>query len=116
MYDAAIEEVQIAVRLSGESTMSLAILGHAHAAAGHPRQAKEILAKLARRSRDQDAPSYRIALVRTGLGDRDKAISWLERADPERSAWLAWIGVEPRIDGLRSDARFVRLLRRLMLP
>jgi adenylate cyclase len=115
MYDAAIAEVETAVRLSRESTMSLAVLGHAHASAGHVREAKAILAKLVRRARTQYVPSYWIALVHTGLGDASRAISWLERADRERSAWLAWIKVEPRFDRLRPDPRFARLLRRVKL-
>jgi tetratricopeptide (TPR) repeat protein len=115
MFDAAIAEVETAVRLSHESTMSLAVLGHAHASAGHVRDAKAILARLRRRGRSEYVPSYWIALVHTGLGDKARAISWLERAERERSAWLAWIKVEPRFDRLRSEARFSRLLRRLKL-
>ncbi len=114
-YDAAIAEVETAVRLTHESTMSLAVLGHAHASAGHAREARAILARLLRRGRTQYVPSYWIALVHVGLDDRDQAFRWLDRADRERSAWLAWIKVEPRFDGLRSDPRFPRLLRRLKL-
>ena len=115
MYDRAIEEVQTAVRLSKESTMSLAVLGHAYASAGRPREARELLATLLKRGRSTYVPSYWIALVHVGLGDRNRAFEWLERADRERSAWLAWVRVEPRFDGLRSDPRFAKLLRRLKL-
>jgi TolB-like protein/Tfp pilus assembly protein PilF len=115
MYDEAIDELQTAVRLSKDSTMSLAVLGHAYASAGRLPEAKELLARLMKRSRAQYVPSYWIALIHTGLKDRDRAFAWLERANRERSAWLAWIKVEPRFDGLRSDPRFARLLRRLRL-
>ena len=115
MYDEAIAEVQTAVRLSKESTMSLAVLGHAYASAGRAREARRLLATLRRRTRSQYVPSYWIALVHVGLGDRDRAFEWLERANRERSAWLAWIKVEPRFDSLRSDPRFPLLLRRLKL-
>lgn len=115
MYNEAIGELTTAARLSQESTMSLAVLGHAHASAGHAREARELLAKLLARSRSQYVPSYWIALVYVGLGDRDRAFTWLERANRERSAWLAWAKVEPRFDRLRSDPRFDRFLRRLNL-
>jgi adenylate cyclase len=115
MYGRAIEEVEVAVRLSKESTMSLAVLGHAYASAGRAREARGILDKLVRRGRTQYVPSYWIALIYVGLGDRGRAFSWLDRAEHERSAWLAWIKVEPRFDRLRSDARFSRLLGRLKL-
>lgn len=115
MFDEAIHEIQTAVRLSNESTMSLAVLGHAFASAGLDREAQEVLTKLLKRGRSQYVPSYWIALVHVGLGDRDKAFTWLERANRERSAWLAWVKVEPRFDRLRSDPRFSRLLRSLKL-
>jgi len=57
-----------------------------------------------------------IALVYTGLGDKDKAFEWLENAYNERNHWLIWIKVEPRFDSLRSDPRFTDLLRRIGLP
>lgn len=115
MYDEAIEEVRTAVRLSKDSTMSLAVLGHAYASAGRSREARNVLARLLKRGRTQYVPSYWIALIHVGLGDRDRAFDWLERANRERSAWLAWIKVEPRFDRLRSDPRFSRLLRRVKL-
>ena len=115
MYDRAIHEIELAVGLSQESTMSLAMLGHAYASAGRAREARQILLKLVRRGRTQYVPSYWIALVHVGLGDRARAFSWLDRANRERSAWLAWIKVEPRFDQLRADPRFPRLLRDLNL-
>ncbi len=115
MFERAIDEVETAVRLTNESTMSLAVLGHAFASAGRPKEAQQILSTLAKRGRSQYVPSYWIALVYVGLGDKDRAFQWLGRAEKERSAWLAWVKVEPRFDGLRSDPRFGRLLRRLNL-
>ncbi|MGA7923904.1 MAG: tetratricopeptide repeat protein, partial [Thermoplasmata archaeon] len=115
MYEEAIHEVGIAARLSNESTMSLAVLGHAYASAGRAREARELLTRLLQRSRRQYVPSYWIALIHVGLDDRDRAFTWLERANRERSAWLAWAKVEPRFDRLRTDVRFPRLLRRLNL-
>ncbi len=114
-FDEAIREVRTAVELSGESTISLAVLAHALASAGRPAEAREILARLLRRGRTQYVPSYWIALVHVGLGDRNRAFAWLDRARRERSSWLAWVKVEPRFDSLRSDPRFGRLLRQLNL-
>lgn len=95
--------------------MSLVVLGHAYASAGRSREAQAILARLRRRSRSRYVPSYWVALIYVGLQDRSRAFSWLERPERERSAWLAWANVEPRFDGLRSDPRFGRLIRRLRL-
>jgi class 3 adenylate cyclase len=115
MYAEAIAEIRQAVASSGGSTISLAVLAHALASAGNRSEATRILEDLLERSRTRYLPSYWIALIYTGLGDSDQALAWLERAYEERSSWLVWIGVEPRFDGLRSDARFGSLLRRMRL-
>ncbi len=115
MYSEAITELRKAVELSGRSIISLAVLGHAYASAGDKVRAKKILAELKKRSRGQYVPSYWIALIYTGLGDKTKAFLWLRRAYRERSSWLAWVKVEPRFDGLRSDKRFASLLRSMRL-
>ena len=55
-----------------------------------------------------------IAVVYAGFGDRvDQTMEWLEKAYEERSGLLIWLKVWPIFDHLRSDARFVRLLRRI---
>ncbi|MDQ5837736.1 MAG: hypothetical protein M3379_13245, partial [Acidobacteriota bacterium] len=45
----------------------------------------------------------------------DAALEWLERAYAERDVWLVWLKVDPRLDPLRSDARFRNLLWRVFL-
>ena len=115
MYDQAIAEIQQSVDSSGGSTISLAVLAHALASAGKEPEARKILGDLLERSRTRYLPSYWIALVFTGLGDINQAMTWLERAYEERSSWLVWIKVEPRFDRLRSEPRFDSLLRRMRL-
>jgi adenylate cyclase len=115
MYKEAIAEIQKAVDSSGGSTISLAVLAHAYASAGNKSEARKILQDLLERSRTRYIPSYWVALIFVGLGDIDQSIAWLERAYEERSSWLVWIGVEPRFDPLRTDPRFVSLLRRMRL-
>jgi Tfp pilus assembly protein PilF len=115
MFREAIAELQEAVRLSSGSTISLAVLGHAYAAAGNHAEAERILKTLMERAETQYLPSYWIALIYTGLADKERAFEWLERAHQERSSWLVWIGVEPRFDGLRSHPRFLRLVEQMGL-
>ena len=59
---------------------------------------------------------YSVALVHVGLGDRDQALAWLEKAYVERSDYMAYLNREPMLDGLRSDPRFAALVRRVGLP
>ncbi|HVH15515.1 MAG TPA: tetratricopeptide repeat protein [Candidatus Angelobacter sp.] len=113
MFKEAIEQVEQAVKLSKESTVSLATLAQAYASAGNNAEAQKILDRLLDRSKKQYVPSYWIALVQMSLESRDQALIWLERAYHERSSWLVWANVEPRFDTLRSEPRFTRLLARI---
>ena len=52
-----------------------------------------------------------IAAVYIGLGETDRAFSWLHQACEERATALVNVKVEPAFDGLRGDPRFADLLR-----
>ncbi len=55
-----------------------------------------------------------VALSDVGLGERDEALRWLEKAEAERGP-LHELGVDPRFDSLRAMPGFQRLLGRLGL-
>jgi hypothetical protein len=115
MYPEAIAELQKAVSLSGESTVALAMLGHALASGGMRAEADQVMQKLVERSKSTYVPSYWIAVIYNGFRDRQNVLAWLEKAYDERSSWLAWIKVEPRFDWLRGDPGFDSIVRRLGL-
>jgi hypothetical protein len=50
-----------------------------------------------------------------GMGDKDKALVWLEKAYAERADGLTWLNVEPMLDEVRSDPRFEDLIHRIGL-
>ena len=116
MYSEAISELETAVRLSGESTLALAMLGHGLAAAGRTEEASKILAKLKERSRSQYVPSYWIAVIYNGFKDREQTVLWMNKAFDERSSWLVWSNVEPRFAWLRSEPGFASLLEKMKFP
>jgi tetratricopeptide (TPR) repeat protein len=60
-------------------------------------------------------PAYAFATVYAGIGDKERAFQYLERARAEHSAYMDYINVEPTLDGLRDDPRFADLLRGLNL-
>ena len=60
-------------------------------------------------------PSYSVAAIYSALGQSDQAFIWLERAYDEHDSWMDYLGLDPRLDGLRSDARFADLMRRMKL-
>jgi adenylate cyclase len=116
MFKEALDELQIAVSLSGNSTIALAMLGHALASAGQKERAEAILEELHKRSSTQYVPSYWIATIYNGFGDADNVFEWYGKAYDERSSWLVWINVEPRLDWLRADSRFISLLKKIGFP
>jgi DNA-binding winged helix-turn-helix (wHTH) protein/TolB-like protein/Tfp pilus assembly protein PilF len=111
MYAEAVEEFQKGIKLSG-SPLMVALLGHAYAASGKKEEARKVLAELKHLSSRRYVSPYTIAAIYTGLGERDQAFDWLERAFEERDIWLMNMKVDPVFSSLRSDKRFIDLLRR----
>jgi hypothetical protein len=56
------------------------------------------------------------AVIYTGLGEKDQAFAWMERAYQERALEVTFLKIEQRFDSLRSDPRFADLQRRIGLP
>jgi tetratricopeptide (TPR) repeat protein len=113
MREEAIASFEKASTLSGGNPMVLGELGHAYAVTGRRADADKVLAQLSRR---EYPPPYEIALIHAGMGDIDQSLAWLDKSYRERARALGFAKVEPRLDPLRADPRFVALLRRLALP
>ena len=109
---AAITEYETANRLN-ESSGTLAHLSHAYALAGRKDDARTLLFKLEDMSRQRYVPAFNIAIAYEGLGDKDEAIRWLEKAYNERFWGMILLKTDPRWDSLRSDPRFQDLMRRV---
>ncbi|MBA4124060.1 MAG: hypothetical protein H0X72_16580 [Acidobacteria bacterium] len=58
-------------------------------------------------------PPYDIALIYTGLGDKDQAFEWFERAYADHSTEMIYFKVEPMLTSLRSDPRYQNILVRM---
>jgi serine/threonine protein kinase/tetratricopeptide (TPR) repeat protein len=99
--------------ISGSSLNRKSSLGHAYAVGGRIARARSVLAALRAATARSYVPSYYFALVHAGLGERDQALRYLERAYEERSTVLAYLLIDPRLGPLRDDPRFLALARRL---
>jgi TolB-like protein/tetratricopeptide (TPR) repeat protein len=102
-----------AVSLSGRAARYLSSLGYALGAAGKVEQARDILAELELSAAQRYVASSDFALVNAGMGDRVRAIHWLERALDERDSFVPYINVDPRLASLRGEPRFRALVSRL---
>jgi hypothetical protein len=60
---------------------------------------------------------YNVAVIYAGLGEKDQAFAWLDRAYQERSYYIGeYLTTDARLDGLHSDPRYAELRRRVGLP
>jgi serine/threonine protein kinase len=107
------EAIAILEPISGSSLNRKSSLGHAYAVAGKSLRARRVLAELGASAAQSYVPAYYFALVHAGLGEREQALRYLERAFEERSTVLAYLLIDPRLASLRDDPRFVALARRL---
>lgn len=117
LYQEALEQLQKSLALPGSyfKTMNEADIGHLYAAWGKTSEARKVLAELIHKSEKGEASAYGIAVILAGLGEKDTALEWLNKAYEDRSFWLTWIKNDPRLDGLRLDPRFTDLLRRMKI-
>jgi TolB-like protein/Tfp pilus assembly protein PilF len=120
MFEEAIAAFQRAITVTPQRgiarAQAIAGLAHTYATSGRKTEARKILAELQTLSEHSYVPATDMALVYAGLGDKDKAFAWLDKAYAEHSFALSNLKVEPRFDLLRSDPRFADLLRRIGLP
>ncbi|MEK6324038.1 MAG: protein kinase [Acidobacteriota bacterium] len=115
MYDEAIAAYQKAIKASERTSNILGALGHAYAASGRRGEALKILDELKEMSKQKYVSPYDMAVLYTGLGEKDRAIEQLNKAYEERAGWVISLKVEPLFDPLRSDPRFADLVRRMSL-
>jgi len=116
MYEESVVELQKANILPEINTIRFAGLGRAYARAGRKKEAIRILEQLKALSKQRYVEPTGLAMIYAGLGDKDQAFVWLEKAFDERSIGVPAIKVDARYDSLRSDPRFQDLLRRMGLP
>jgi adenylate cyclase len=112
-FSAAIPEIEKA-RVTDPSLVD-GWLGYAYAAAGDRDKAQATIAELDEMSSRRFVSPYWIAIIYLGLGDKERALNGLQKAYEVRSQWLTFLKVERVFDPLRSDPRFIELLKKVHL-
>jgi TolB-like protein/DNA-binding winged helix-turn-helix (wHTH) protein/Tfp pilus assembly protein PilF len=111
----AIAELQRDVAVSRGGLLELMYLGHALGVSGARSEARKVLNEMLGLAQRRYVPPLYIAIVYEGLGERDRALQWFEKACAER-AINGWILPDPRLDQIRTEPRFKELMRRMGLP
>jgi TolB-like protein/DNA-binding winged helix-turn-helix (wHTH) protein/Tfp pilus assembly protein PilF len=115
-YALAIPELRKAVELSRGTPLMVSALAHAYARSGNRPEAEKLLAQLQAKSMNHYVSPYYFAIVCVGLGRTEEALDWLEKAFGDRSNGLVFLKVEPELDDLRSNSRFIALQQKLEFP
>jgi TolB-like protein/DNA-binding winged helix-turn-helix (wHTH) protein/Tfp pilus assembly protein PilF len=111
----AIPVLEKAVSLTRGSPAVVGTLIRAQAHAGRRTEALRLVGDLKRRQQTTYVPANALVDAYLGLGDRDQAFAWLDRAFDEQANTLQYLRVHPDLDPLRGDPRFTNLLRRVGL-
>ena len=114
-YAEALTEFTLARDFSGGNSEPIAMIGYIAAVSGQSAPARATLEEMLARAGQRYTPAYSIAGIHLGLGDREQCFVWLEKAWESRDMRLSFLKVDPKWDAIRSDPRFVSLLKRMGL-
>lgn len=114
-FDEAIAAHRRAVEVSGGSAAMLGWLGMTLGLSGNKTEARSLLKRLQRMATQTYVPPTSFAWIHLGLGEIDSAFEWLERAVDERDQLMMAIKSYAFLDPIRTDPRFLSLLRKMHL-
>ncbi len=87
------------------------LLGYAYAISGDRPKAEEMLCELEEMAKRQYVNSTAFADIRLGLGEKEKALDWLEIAYENQESACWYLKVDPIYDSVRNEPRFQALVR-----
>jgi eukaryotic-like serine/threonine-protein kinase len=114
-FDDATASFKEALANSQYDALAHAGLGHVAVRRGRVQEARAILHELDERARQRYVSPVAQAQLYVTLGERDRAFEWMDKAFQDKRGWLAYLKIEPLLDGVREDPRFGRLLERMRL-
>ena len=114
MHSEAVAEAEKAGELSG-NTQSNAYRAYALAKWDKLSEARVVLNELLKSASETYVPPYNIAVAYDAVGERDKALDYLEKGFSDRDVRMVFLKVEPQWDSLRSERRFVDLIKRMKI-
>jgi tetratricopeptide (TPR) repeat protein len=107
-YDEALDAFARALEVDRIPILTT-MLAHTHAIAGDRNGSLRLLGDLLNTARTRYISPYDIAVIHAGLGDNAEAIQHLQAAHADRSPWMVFVPVDPRLDGLRNEPAFAEI-------
>ncbi len=115
-YDQAIEQYTVGGRLSGLPAEVIAAANQAYAKTGWKAYLQVSLDQMLKQPAGRSFPPFVIATYYARLGQKEEALTWLERGYEQRDFRMTLMSVAWELDGLRSEPRFVALVQKIGLP
>ncbi len=116
MYLEAAAAFQRVVNQRGRQPVAVANLAWADGLAGRKREARKLIDELNEMARHRYVAPSLFVNAYLGLGDKDKALTWIERGYEEHDQWHCFLKVASILDPLRSEPRFQAVLRNMNFP
>ena len=111
----AISELRKGVTLPWAGALEMMFLAHGLGVTGARAEGQKVVQNMLDLTHRRYIPPEYIAIAYEGLGQREEAMQWFEKAYSERSM-NSWLLPDPRLDKIGTDPRFQRILRRMGLP
>ncbi len=115
-YRKAISQFESARAIAGDNGVVLSDLAQAHALSGERSTALGILHRLQEPSARIFVSPWDLALIYVALGEKKKAITFLQKASDEHVGWVVRLGIDPALDSLRAEPEFNKLKQRIRIP
>jgi len=115
LYNVVLEEIEKWRRTYGDQPWTWSELAYVYGRSGQQAEAEHALQKLLQLDQRQPVDPAAIVWAYLGVGNKDQAFAYLEKAYQQHSSTVATLKVEPGFDPLRSDLRYQELLRRIRL-
>jgi len=114
-YPAAVKEFERTEGI-GDSIEGQGRIGHAQAKAGDRSAALAAIRRIGELGAQGGETHFALAMVYSGLGDKDRAFEYLEESARRHYASTVFSGVDAAFDDLHSDPRFAAIRAQLNLP
>jgi len=115
-YPQAITESKTALQLGGAPGEMRGLIGYAYAASGNRTEAENMIADLKRLLPGHTHAALDLAVVFSGLRDKESTLHWLEKAREMKVSDLIVIGQDSHFTEMRSDRRFQKLVQQVGAP
>jgi tetratricopeptide (TPR) repeat protein len=114
--DEALVAAQKGIDLSNRTNAALGQIGHVYGRLGRKDEAAAVIRDLEQMFSNKRADGKDLAVVYAGLGEKDKAFEWLDKAYENHSFQLTTLNIEPLLQPLHDDPRWKDLKKRIGLP